>query len=185
MTPFPQIVGLICNYINLRKNSSNDFKEFIEWAKEHHEDLAKHIEENNLISREVKNLLDQDREILLNKIQSIDNLLASISSRLEVVGDLTKAIKPGIEISEQAVSILKQLVESSGSYFIKLSDSGGERLKIIGSYKDIKLNEERFLADDLSVLVAAGLLIMDYNSQGNEKYSITREAEIFFKSIGD
>lgn len=131
-------------------------------------------------------MLNQDRTALLARLESIDRVLAGLSSQIEGMSDLALAMKPGSEISEQAMSILVQMEKAEASSFVigkylgghiamHLSDGGGGQ---------IKYDEPRFLEDDLATLSSLGFLLIDYNSRGEPFYRITRQASSFVKLSG-
>ncbi len=182
---FAQIVGLICNFISIRKDRSNDYNEFIEWIKEHHKEINDLINRNSSLADEIKVILNQDRSIILSKLEERDNLLASISISLREIGGLAKAVKPGVELSEQSISILKQLVKSNGSKIL-LEDRVKNRiasLLLLDGSGDIEIQEEKFLKDDLDRLVEVGLLRHDLNDRGYNIYILTRNASNFIESL--
>lgn len=182
---FAQIVGLLCDYISVRKNISGDeYNNFISWIeKKHHDQILSLINSNNALSINIKNILNENTESLLQKLNRIDDILAKLSSNIEGLSEIAKTIKPSQMLSDQAISILKQLNESEGSFFLEIQ--GGGNIFPVGDGKGgfIKYEDIRFIEDDLRTLVEVGLLRLDYNKSGGRLFYITREAVSLLKSI--
>jgi hypothetical protein len=81
-------------------------------------------------------------------------------------------------LSEQALSILRQFVESGDEQFFYANWGGGQwSLQLChGDQRQLEVTEPRFLQDDLDQLVAQKLLTVEYNTDGHGIYGITRDA---------
>jgi len=81
-------------------------------------------------------------------------------------------------LSQQALSILRQFVESGDEQFFYANWGGGQwSLQLChGEQNQIEVTEPRFIEDDLNQLVARKLLTMEYNPDGHVIYVITRNA---------
>lgn len=188
VSAFATIVGLLATFKNERKiKSDNEYKEFIEWLNEHqHREIIDLLELNTNTTISIKALLNQDREMLLGKLESIDQMLASISSQIDGFGDLAQSLKPGFELSEQALSILRQIEEAQASAFLVMKVMGGQIMMLLidGNGSQIEYNEPRFLEDDYETMVSLGLLLQDFNSKGEPVYRITRQASKLVQLVG-
>ncbi len=95
-------------------------------------------------------------------------------------GDRSKfeALIRRMGLSEQALSILRQFVESGDDELYYANYGGGQwSLFLCGQdQKQLEVTEPRFIEDDLRQLVALGLLSVAYNSDGNPIYGVTRNA---------
>lgn len=171
---FATIVGLLSSFISHRKGDNNGHEEFFEWLKEHHEALSNKILANNKITDEIRSMLNQDRDFLLKKFSELDNRIATTACSFTITRGLAKAMKPGAELSDQAVSILEQLVDSGGSWLLEIRSKDGVKLIIYDGDGNIDIKEPRFLDDDLRSLVNAELLLHGLNDAGDSKYTLTR-----------
>lgn len=88
-------------------------------------------------------------------------------------------------LSEQAVFILGQFVESGDDQFVYANWGGGVwSLQCChGEQKQLSVTEPRFIQEDLNELVARRLLTVEYNTDGHGIYQITRKAAQLIRSL--
>lgn len=186
-TSFATIVSLLGTYkAEGRAIEGDEFQDFMQWLIEtNHADIKKLLEINTQATIGIKALLNQDRELLFKKLGAIDKLLSLIASRIDGFGEVTTALHPNLEISEQAVSVLRQLVDSEGYKFLKSGAIGhGPMFHILGGKGgQIEYTEPQFIEDDLNTLISIGLLNQDYNSRGEPLYVVTRAAVKFLAAL--
>lgn len=179
-TAFSTIVGLIASFKNEnRARASDEYNDFLEWLSEkRHDEIISLFNINAKASISIKALLNQDRAILLDKLETIDKMLATISSQIGGFSELVHAIKPGFELSDQSIGILRQMENGQSSAFSKVTYLSGKTVvqAFDGSAGKINYNEPRFLEDDLNTLVATGMLIKSHNKNGDPVYRVTRQA---------
>ncbi len=179
-TSFATIISLLASYkTEQRSISDDDYKSFMSWLAENNQNEIKDLLElNTQATIGIKALLSQDKKVLLEKLDAIDEIVSNVASRIEGFEQVAIAFHPDAEISEQAFSVLKQLMDSGCSKFLQSKTLGREPIYIImgGTGGQIKYHEPQFIEDDLSTLVRLGLLNLDYNSKGSELYIITRSA---------
>jgi|SRR5690554_2181525 len=180
VSAFATIVGLLANFKNERKSQSDDeYRDFVDWLSEHrHKEMIDLLESNTKTTISVKALLNQNREQLLEKLESIDQFLAVISSQIAGIGDLAHSLKPGVELSDQAISILRQIEEAEASAFLVMKVLRGQIMMMLldGGGGQIEYSEPRFLEDDFETMVSLGLLLQDFNGKGQPVYRVTRQA---------
>ena len=188
-TTFATLVGLVCNFRQEKgEREALDHRKFIEWLEYHrHEELKQLIVNTAALRTEVDNLLRSDHALMLQKLDCIGEILVSLLSRLDEFRGLALAVAPNADLSEQAILFLRQFTASDadGLYY---SDYGGGQFSLIllgGSGEQMSITEPRFIRDDLDKLTALGLLTVEYNSEGNPIYHITRNAVRFVKALGD
>jgi len=179
-TAFSTIVGLIASFKSENRAQANDeYNDFLEWLGEkRHDEIISLLNINTKASISIKALLNQDRATLLDKLEAIDKMLATISSQIGGFSELAHAIKPGFELSDQAMEILRQMENGQSSAFLKVTFLSGETVMqaFDGRTGEINYNEPRFLEDDLNTLVATGMLMKSHNKNGDSVYRITRQA---------
>jgi hypothetical protein len=176
---FATIVGLICNFRQERGAAATlDHQQFMEWLEYHrHGEIKNLITNTATLQGEVDKLLRADHGLILEKLDAINHALASLLSQVTEFRGLAHALVPTAEVSGQAISILRQLVESSSSYFIRIKYEGGCSVQFeLERDGLVALTEPRFLDDDLDQLVGLGLLGKDYGSTGVEIYRVTRNS---------
>lgn len=177
-TTFASIVGLLSNFKSERKASSDDeYKEFVDWLNEkRHKNLLEEITSNHLLGLGIKSLLNQNHEVVLQKLVNLDETLLILSSSISGFKEISNALAPNVELSEQALSIISQLNSTGGSSFIENKGYGLPSFIFMDTQGSIEITEQRFIEDDLAQLVNLDLLLLDYNSQGNRVFRITRLA---------
>lgn len=176
---FATIMGLITNFKGEKRASENDdYQVFLQWLDETRQNLIlDEINENRDLAKSIKNLLEQNNETLLEKLDQINSVVYKIASGINDFKDLAKAVSSSAGVSDQAISILTQLMDSDGSFFVESKMRGLTLLHILdGNSGMIQIDESRFVEADLQVLTDLKLLILDYTSKGSRKWTITREA---------
>jgi hypothetical protein len=182
---FASIVGLICNFKSERNATDRpDTQEFLNWldSLEHHNQIKDLIESNQEVISGIEKILREDTVVLLEKLNQIDNALASYATRVDTFNGLSAAIKPNATISQQAINILKRIEEKGASGFIKSETYDGSLLTIIEG-GEIEYDEPRFIEDDLSNLVDLNLLRRRKSQSGSEVFKITRNASGYLDLI--
>lgn len=175
---FATIVQLIAIYKQEHKEDKDlDHQKFMEWLEYHrHEELKNIISTTAAIQSEVDVLLRQDHAAIMEKLDGIDTTLAALLSHVEGFSGLASVMVPSAKMSEQAISILKQLVKSSSKYFFRIRAMGGVEGYCLERGGHIKYQEPRFVEDDLNNLVVLGFLSIKYGTGGEPIYGVTRQA---------
>lgn len=187
-TTFATIVGLICNFKQERKDIKEASRQqFIDWLQEHrHEEIEKYIRENSALSQSIDSLLRQNHDQLIKKLNYVEDMVSSLLSRVEGFDNIVQAINPDFNLSDQAIDILRQLVNSGANDFRKLFEVGRpEPMFQLSHGGKLKITESRFVNDDLNTLVKLDLLNLSYISQGDEVYAITRKAQKLIDMINE
>lgn len=181
---FASIVSLVGQYRAERGSTDQaNFNDFIQWLIEtQHQDLKELLEVNTKATISIKALLNQDREILLDRINSLDNALSAYASNLEGFSELASAINPEAILSAQALNVLRQFESSGASKMIQLKTTGPIAYFFMDGTGELEIEEPRFIEDDINVLVEIRLLRHEYNSSGSSIYVYTRAAH---KLVGD
>src|ERR1017187_1245547 len=147
---FATIVHLLGVYAQEHKDVKGlDHQKFVEWLQYHkHEQLVELICNTAAIQSEVDKLLRQDHALMMAKLDAIDTTLASLLSRVEGFGGLASAMVPSAQLSEQAVSILRQFVTSQSKWFQRIMMRPGP-MYCLENGGQIEYTEPRFIDDDL------------------------------------
>jgi hypothetical protein len=175
---FATIIGLLCNF--KAERSGKDVNSFIEWLEEkHHEDTARAIECNAALSLQLSSMLGSNHDKLMERLERLDQLLSSIAGQTQEFSGLVSAIHPNSILSDQAVSILRQLVSSGAKFFMEhkvMTGGPDEYILMDGGNGHIKYDEPQFIEDDLQKLISSNLLQLEHGSKGSRKFIITRAA---------
>ncbi len=183
---FGTIVQLICNYrAEKGADAALNHQQFVEWLDYHrHEEIKNLICNTAALRTEIDNVLKADHVVIKEKLDAINTTLATLTSHVTEFRGLTVTMMPGAELSEQAISILRQLVRSGSSWFISHRMFRAPCLLRLEQRGQIKFSEHQFLDDDLYQLVASGLLSHRYTNDGkNEVYGTTRNAKRLLEVI--
>ncbi|MGO1296347.1 MAG: hypothetical protein ACTMIA_03435 [Vibrio sp.] len=180
------IIGLICNFKSERRASSDDeYKEFVEWLDtKRHKSVLSEIDSNHLLSLSIKSLLNQNHEVVIEKLSGLDRSLIQLASQIDGLKEVANAIDPNTELSAQAISIIKQFMKSEGSFFLEMKMLGGTLYHIMdGNGGMLDYDEPRFLDDDLNQLCNLGLLRLDYNPKNERLFRITRATTRYIEQL--
>ncbi len=182
---FATIVGLLSDFKSEHRDTTTDEKkEFMNWlSKNNYNHIIDEISSNNQLSLGIKSFLNQSHESIMKELSVLNESLILISSKLRGFSYISHAIAPKTEISSQAISIISQLNESSGSHFIEIKISDGTIFQIVDASEEIKIQEPRFVSDDLNQLVSLGLLMLEFTSKGYRLFRITRYTVKFLQQI--
>ena len=178
------ILGLLSIFKSERRASSdNEFDEFLTWlVHKQHKHVVEEINTNHQLNLSIKMLLMQNHEKVIKTLSSVDNSLALLTSKIGGLSEITHALKPNIELSDQAVSIIKQLNLSGEGKFTELTRmSDGVYFFIDGNKGQIEIEEKRFVEDDLMQLVELSFLIDKINDAGKRTFTISRAAVNYLK----
>jgi hypothetical protein len=177
-----QLVGMFKQEHQDAKDANH--QKFIEWLQYHrHEDIKNLICNTAAIQAEVTNLLRQDTATILAKLEVMNSTLATLASRIDGFQGLSKSLMPDAELSEQAIFVLKQFVDSGEKTFIFQELSTGavfqpEQGEPFGFY------ELRYLSDDIETLEKCGLITLrQISNHGLKIYGITRAGVRYMESI--
>lgn len=180
---FATMVGLLSNF--KAEQSGTELTVFTRWLKEkHYEEAAAAIERNSILSRELAGILSTNHSDLVKRLSQLDGRIVQIASQFEGFGGLANALTPIGKLSEQAVCVLRQLVESGAEKFIEEEMFTGEPdqyLLVGGSYGKIEYADRHIIKDDLDALVSAGLLRLEFGNKGSKQFHVTRAAVEFLK----
>ena len=172
------LIGAVLSYISGGRASGEraDIADFLNYLDEHNlEDTHEIIQSNQELKTALGNLLRNNHEEMLEKLRGLEASLATLVSAVDGLRDIPVALSPALVLSEQAISILKQLDQSGGNGFLEVKDFSGSTYHIMGG-SDIKIDDPRFIDDDLNKLSALGLLIESRNPSDRRLFKLTRNA---------
>lgn len=173
------IIGLIYNFKSGRDaKSDREYHDFLNWLEENrYKNIIKQIEDNDELVNGVESLLRESHDTVIDKLNFIEDSVSGLVSGISGLNTIAHAVRPNAELSEQAQRMLKNFVESQGSFILELKTKNGDSYKIAdGDGRQLGINEPRFVEDDFNSLCSLGLLTPDVNSKGSQMYRITRSA---------
>lgn len=180
---FATIVSLLSNF--RAEQSGTELTEFTKWLKEkHYEEVASAIERNSTLSKELSMILARSHTDLVERFAQLDSRIGQLASQFDGSGGLVNAPNSKAVLSEQAISILRQLVDSGAEYFMehKMFTGAADEYQLIGGTGgNITYADHRFITDDLNSLVSANLVRLEFASKGSKKFFVTRAAAEFFR----
>lgn len=180
---FAAIVGLLVNFQSVHNDPTAKLDDFIEWLKEtRHEDVAAAIENNAELQNNLTNFMSQNHSEIMAQLSQLNDLMVSIASHIKGLGGIAQSFEVDHGLSDQAIDVLRQFVESEANQAWRLESMDGELDFIIG-HGSIDYTDKRFIDDDFDNLVELGLLRLDYSSDGDKVFCLTRKAVNFIESI--
>jgi hypothetical protein len=183
---FATIVSLLGMFKQERKGEKETHKDdFLRWLEDHgFGDTKNHLLENAALLKGIESTLKEDNQVIFEKLDRIDEVLAHLMSHVEGYSDIVGVLRPDANISDQAIDILRQLVNSNSDRFcIVQADGHYPGLLLIDDQREIDYTEHRFLDSDLRKLVELGLL--NHRAGKTEKYIITRAAVNYINALAE
>jgi hypothetical protein len=185
---FAEIVGLLCNFRQERgQDEALDHAKFLEWLHYHkHEELKSLIVNTAALRVEIDNLLRSEHSQMLGKLDQIEQILLTLMSGVDDFRGLALAIAPKAGLPDQAISILRQFVNSGGDTLFYKDFGGGQFiLQTNGAENDgqVGVTEPHLIGDDFDQLLALRLLRVELNSDGDPLYHLTRNASRYIDAI--
>lgn len=109
-----------------------------------------------------------------------------MASGIDGFQEIAQAINPNLELSEQTISIIRNLVNSKGSFILESTMLDGTRYRVYdGDRRGLDIAEPRFVEDDFTQLCSLGLLISDYNGSGSKMFRVTRAAVKYIAQVDE
>src|SRR5882724_3279175 len=124
-TAFATIVQLLAIYRQERGARKDlDHRDFIEWLEQHrHEEIKELITHTYHLQSQVDDLLRQDHAVILQKLEEVNQIAASILARLDGFSAVADIIVPDLGLSLQTMALLRLLARSKTGRFIMLSET--------------------------------------------------------------
>lgn len=179
---FATLVGLVCNFKAERSSGSLDA--FIVWLQEkHHEDIAVAIQRDANLLESLRALFATNHAELIERIGRLDEAMSAVAAHVGTFSSVARSLRPSLELSDQAVSMLRQLVDSQAKEIWEMKKNTGEPdeyLLMGGVGKGpVKYDEPLFIDDDFRTLCALGLLQAKVSPNGTRMFGLTRAAVAF------
>lgn len=182
---FATIVGLLATFQSGREGK-RDIEEFKHWLEDNnHSNMVSIIENNQNIQQQLTAFMNQNHDQVMSQLATLNDLMVSIASHMQGLGNIASSFAPNSGLSEQAVDVLRQFVESGSVRILHIQTQSYEGIDNIYSLDNggIEYSEQRFIEADIDSLVNAGLITMTKGNNGGGIYRITRQAVSFIDAI--
>jgi hypothetical protein len=185
LSAFTTLVSLLRIFKQERgERKKADHQAFIEWLDyHHHEELKNLIVNTAALSTEVDKILAADHAAMIEKLDDIQTIVVTLLSRVDEFRGLSAAVAPDIQLSEQAVSVLRQFIHSGGETLFYATYGPGQFCLQPDNGEPLTVTEPRFLRNDLDQLTVLGLLSVRHNSEGNPLLGITRNGVRYLEAV--
>lgn len=183
------IIGLICNYRQeVANREAGEQESFQQWLdNDRHQKVMDLLRKNTFLAEQVQQIIDDSSGRLQESLGLISQSMSLVLSRIDGFSALQDTLSPESNLSDQAIGILRQFVESGATMMECMSYGGSKMLLFIhedGRAPAFLPAEQRFLISDLNNLCSAGLLDFgDFSSSGEARYIVTRPGEAYVKQL--
>ena len=177
ISAFSTIVGLLAAWkSSADAHDEKGVSEYLEWLRRHdHGQIVSLITENKELLQALNGIIAWRHEDLVNRLNNLNQTLSAVARHVADFKPLANALDAPSQLSEQAVSILRQINDASASKVIEIKCRDGTTYQTLdGQRKVITVTEERFIEDDLLFMCDLGLLRLSHGSAGSRIFSITR-----------
>jgi hypothetical protein len=177
------LVGLLGQYKSSRDaEAGKDFEGFMSWLMQSgQDDLKLAIEASHATSISIKALLNVHRSDFIERLERIESALAGYASSVDGFEPLAANTKPDSSLSKQALDFLRFYESSSSGAILEHQDFDGTTFHSLDGKGGWLASEQRFIEDDLNLLLNIGLLKLTHNGSGARIFHFTRRAADLLK----
>lgn len=168
---FLMLVELFRLFIPEGKNK--DIEEFKKWLVLHkHDSLVEVLNNQNQLANHLEGLIQDNSGKLEQQLKDINKMVSSIYARTAIFAPVANTLGIYSDLSEQAISILKQFVESGKDRIIAYWTVDEGFIYSIENFKNLIL--DRFAFDDFDILVKYEFLTRENGSGKTHFFRLTR-----------
>ena len=179
---FATIVGLLVSFQSIRDEAN--ISDFLEWLRENNNANTANIIENDIeLQRQLSAFISQNHDEVMSQLSTLNNLMISIASRINGLSGLASSFENNNGLSDQAISVLRQFVNSNSKSIYRFETIDGEVHYLLMSDGNIKYDDDRFIDADVQSLVDSKLITKKSLSSNEYSYGITRQAVAFVESF--
>lgn len=179
---FATIVGLLVTFQSTRDEAN--ISEFLEWLRENNNANTAHIIENDIeLQQQLSAFIGQNHDAVMSQLSKLNNLMVSVASRIDGLSGLASKFDVNHGLSNQAISVLRQFVNSNSKSIFRVETTDGEVNYLLMSDGSIEYDDDRFIDADVQSLVENRLIVKENSSSGDSIYGITRQAVAFIDSL--
>jgi hypothetical protein len=153
--------------------------EYLEWLRRNnHEQLVGLINNHIELSQSLEELIQGQHSELLSKLGQIGDAIGQVSAQVQAIAKGSDASPRSAELSPQAISMLRQMAEANATSLLELKSMRGTQFRLRDangkSLRDLNVEDQRFIDDDLATLDELGLLALEFTDQGYRRFRLTR-----------
>lgn len=179
---FATIVGLLVTFQSTRDEAN--ISEFLEWLRENNNANTASIIENDIeLQQQLSAFIGQNHDAVMSQLSKLNNLMVSVASRIDGLSGLASKFDVNHGLSNQAISVLRQFVNSNSKSIFRVETIDGEVNYLLMSDGSIEYDDDRFIDADVQSLVENRLIVKENSSSGDSIYGITRQAVAFIDSL--
>lgn len=182
----PNLVSMIGMFIQERRHQKGlTHQEFLEWLDNHRfEELKRIIMATHGLEREIDVMLKAQQSEILDELKVISRSMGLIASRMEVVGGVSRLVSPRVQLSDQALWMLRKLDKAEDYHpFMNIMSYSGGMLLTVGS-RTYKVDASRFIREDFVDLATVGFITKHrHNNDGEPVFGITRLGAEYVKTL--
>lgn len=182
---FATIVSLLATFQSGREGKK-DLESFKQWLIENnHSNMITIIDSNESLQQDLTSFMNQNHEQVMTQLSILNDSMISLASQMKGLGNIASSFDSNNGLSDQAVDVLRQFVQSGSSkmYYMKNTSGRGNDFYVLEGAPDIEYSEPRLIEDDINSLVNTGLITVTIGSKGGYMYKITRQAIRFVDAI--
>jgi hypothetical protein len=162
---------------------AHDHQEFLEWLQYHrHEELKELIIKQPPLRTGIDDLLRKDVNEMSQKLDLVLEVVVSLLASMKDFKEVADAVKPKVELSDQAISILNQFVQSGSDKMI-FNFTSPIIVLMLGN-TTVGYSDARCLQDDLDKLVELRLLSRK-NDGRFQRFGLTHAAIKYIAALDD
>lgn len=184
LTSFVTIVGLLASFQSGR-DGKKDLESFKQWlSANNHDNMISIINSNRELQQGLMLFMNQNHEQVMSQLFTINDLLTKVSSNIEGLGLVAASLDAKNGLSDQAIDVLRQFVNSGGAEMLRSRTIGGHKpvhYTLVNG--DTDYEEIRFIEADIDSLVEAKLITLTHSRNNTAIYKITRQAVTFINQI--
>ena len=180
---FAAIVGLLVTFQSTRDEAN--ISEFLEWLRENNNANTANIIENDIeLQQQLSAFIGQNHDAVMSQLSKLNNLMVSVASRIDGLSGLASKFDVNYGLSNQAISVLRQFVDSNSKSIFRVETTDGEVTYLLTSDGNIEYDDDRFIDAYVQSLVENRLIVKENSPSGDSIYGITRQAVAFIDSLG-
>lgn len=180
---FATIVGLLMSFQSIRDEAN--INDFLEWLRENNNANTANIIENDIeLQQQLSAFIGQNHDAVMSQLSKLNNLMVSVASRIDGLSGLASKFDVNHGLSDQAISVLRQFVDSNSKSIFRVETMDGEVNYLLMSDGNIEYDDDRFIDADVQSLVENTLIVKENSPSGDSIYGITRQAVAFIDSLG-
>ena len=177
---FAAIVGLLVTFQSTRDETN--IGEFLEWLRENNNANTANIIENDIeLQQQLSAFIGQNHDEVMAQLSKLNNLMVSVASRINGLSGLALKFDNSHGLSDQAISVLRQFVDSNSKSILRVENMDGEVDYLLMSDGEIEYDDDRFIDADVQSLVDNNLITKTALTSNEFLYGITRQAVAFVK----